>query len=247
MAEDSADIFVKFILDGSPIPGESNTQVSGDLFRGFYPTQMFEIDSFTFAVGIEDEDSHKHDDAAGQGRGGLGAAAGSVAGALGGGLGRAAVGGTNAALAGRHGGRPPQQSGGFKAFRSGKGGNVKYPVSVQPITITRPIDKSSPRLLQYCIDTTSFDSVSVVKRKAAGGPLAGQPYLRLDFVGVLIRDISWSNDEPIKEVTKLISRSITVRYRPQLPDGTLGAAKIGFWRLTGRRLGKPNAVTGAGQ
>ena len=122
-------------------------------------------------------------------------------------------------LAGRASGRSsPANS---RRSAAGKGGGVKYPVSVQPITITRPIDKSSPRLLQYCIDTTSFDSVSVVKRKAAGGPLAGQPYLRLDFAGVLIRDISWSNEEPIKEVTKLISRSITVRYRPSFRTAPL--------------------------
>ncbi len=228
MADDSTDIFIKFVLKAGAISGESSTDVGGaDLFNGFSPGKMFEIDSFSFAVGIDDDgdDQHKPEEAAAHNRG---SSAGTGSGA-GGALGRVAS--TAAALAGHHGSKPPpNQLGGYKAFRK-NGSGVKYPVSVQPITITRPIDKSSTELLKYCIATTSFESVSVVKRKAAGTPLAGQPYLRLDFVGVLIRDVSWSNDEPIKETTKLISRAITVRYKPQLLDGTLGAAKVGFWSM----------------
>ncbi len=220
MADDSADIFVKFVHKGRPIPSESTTSVgNAPLFTGFKPGSMFEIDSFTFAVGVEDdsESKNKTDDPVTRDRS-MGGAGRTVA---------------TAPAATRNGGtKPSNRLGGYQAFRSGRGG-VKYPVSVQPITITRPIDKSSPRLLQFCIDTTSFDSVSVVKRKAAGTLQAGEPYLRLDFVGVLIQDISWSNDQPVKETTKLISRAITVRYRPQLPNGDLGVPKIGFWNMFG--------------
>lgn len=227
MSEDSSDIFIKFVLRDNlkqgPIEGESTADISkDDLFKGFHAGQMFEIDSFSFAVGISDDsEDHKPGDAAAHDRGGSGRAGGAPV--------RTAP--AASALAGRHGGRPAgQQLGSYSAFRKG-GSGMKYPVRVDPITITRPIDKSSPRLLQYCIDTTSFESVTVVKRKAAGTLLAGQPYLRLDFVGVLIRDVSWSNDEPVKETTKLISRAITVRYKPQLLQGTLGVAKIGFWSM----------------
>jgi len=118
----------------------------------------------------------------------------------------------------------------FKGFRSGQS-NAKYPVSVQPITIVRPIDKASPVLLRKCIETETFISVSVVKRKAAGTAFAGEPYLRMDFVGVMIKDVSWSNDEPVKETTRLISRSIVIRYRPQASNGKLYPPVIGSWSM----------------
>lgn len=229
MPDDSGDIFIKFRKhDGQHLEGESTTQVGDSLlFTGFQAGRMFEIDSFSFSVGLsEDNDQHKHDNAGGHGQPGNGGGNGGLAGGI------TRVANTAASIAGRHSGKPQaQQQGGYKAFRAGTLGGAKYPVSVQPINITRPIDKSSPVLMRYCIATESFDRVSVVKRKAAGSTNAGEPYLRLDFKGVLIRDVSWTNDEPVKEVTQLISRAITVRYRPQLLSGKLGAPVVGFWSM----------------
>ena len=70
-----------------------------------------------------------------------------------------------------------------------------------------------------------------MKRKAAGGASAGEVYLRLDFVGVLITQVGWSNDDPVKETCQFIARAITVNYRPQLSDGTLGDTRHGFWSM----------------
>jgi type VI protein secretion system component Hcp len=109
---------------------------------------------------------------------------------------------------------------------------VKYGVQVQPMSFKRSIDRASISLLQYCINCTTFDSVTLVKRKATGGPAAGEPYLRMDFTGgVLIIEASWSNDEPVTEDCKFISRAISVQYRPQLPDGTLGIIRHGSWSM----------------
>jgi len=224
MADDSADIFVKFMLRSGAINGESTTEVgNADLFKGFKAVKMFEIDSFSFGVSVGDdsEGAQKHDAATAHGRGNNSGAGSTIGRFL----------STASNLVGYHGGKPPaQQSGQFQPFRKG-GGGTNYKVSLEFITITRPIDKSFTELLKYCISTTSFERVSVVKRKAAGTPLAGQPYLRLDFVGALIQEVTWTNDEPIKEVTKLITRATTVRYKPQLFDGTLGAARVGFWSM----------------
>jgi type VI protein secretion system component Hcp len=209
---DSSDILMKFVVHGSPIAGESTTELDipgksrSKLFGGFVKRQMFEIDSFKFSVGIEDD----------TGSGGPAAAGG----------GRTAP--------GQHGARGAAATstltGGFQAWGSGRP-HKKYPVNVNPITFTRPIDRSSPVLLQHCIKCTSFDSASLVKRKSAGSAAAGEPYLRMDFVGVLITQVDWSNDDPVKETCTFISRSITVRYRPQLPDGSLGIIRPGFWSM----------------
>jgi type VI protein secretion system component Hcp len=124
---------------------------------------------------------------------------------------------------------PPSSIGQFQAWRAG--GSAGYPISVQPITFTRGIDRTSTVFLHHCIKSESFDSASLVKRKASGGNISGEPYLRLDFSSVLITNVSWSNDEPVQETVQFISRAITVRYRPQLPDGTLGAIIQKFYPM----------------
>ena len=227
-AGESSDILMKFVLDGKAILGTSMTNLDArdrhtkrsTLLNGFHRDEMFEIDSFSFSVGVEDNEG------GGNGGGGKGGSPGGAHGAAG--AGTAAHGGGHAG--GAHGGGGRKPLGGFQAWRTGKA-HKKYPLSVQPITFTRGIDKTSRELLHYCIKCTSFDSVSLVKRKSAGSASAGEPYLRMDFVGVLIENVAWSNDDPVKETVKFISRSITVRYKPQLPDGTLGAARVGFWSM----------------
>jgi hypothetical protein len=84
---------------------------------------------------------------------------------------------------------------------------------------------------KYCIDRISYDSATLIKRKAAGGALSGEVFLRLDFTKVLMIGIDWDQDEPIKEKCKFISRAVTLHYRPQLPDGSLGAPKQAFWTM----------------
>jgi type VI protein secretion system component Hcp len=121
------------------------------------------------------------------------------------------------------------KAGGYQEFRSGKA--HKYPVDLQPITITRAIDAASSMLIQNCIDCTSYDSATIIKRKATGGVATGEVFLRLDFVGVLVTKISWENDDEVKESCEFIARSVTISYRPQLPDGTLGAIVSGFWSM----------------
>ncbi len=207
---DSSDILMKFVLDGRPISGESSSELEtagkprSKLLSGFQKLFMFEIDSFSFSIGIDD-DSGSGANPAGQKPGAHGAKGQGTA-------------------------NQPVTLGGFQAWRSGRGAK-KYPVNVQPVTFTRPIDRASTQLLQHCIKCTSFDSVTLVKRKAAGSAAAGEAYLRMDFTGVLITDIDWSDDDPVKETCKFISRAITVNYRPQLPNGTLGVIRPGFWSM----------------
>ena len=43
--------------------------------------------------------------------------------------------------------------------------------------------------------------------------------------------MDWSNDDEVEETCRLICRSVTINYRPQLPDGTLGALVPAFWSM----------------
>jgi type VI protein secretion system component Hcp len=120
-------------------------------------------------------------------------------------------------------------AGPFQSWRAGK--SVRYPLDVQPITFERLIDVSSTTLIQNCIDCISYDSATVIKRKPAGGELAGEVYLRMDFNGVLVTGVEWSDGDYVKETCTFICRSITVSYRAQLPHGGLGPVVSGFWSM----------------
>ena len=121
------------------------------------------------------------------------------------------------------------KAGAYQSWRSGK--VHKYPVDLQPISFSRMIDAASPALIQACIDCSSFDSATIIKRKAAGSIAAGEVYLRIDFVGVLVIEVEWEDEDEIKEDVKFISRNVTISYRPQKPDGSLGGIVTGFWSM----------------
>jgi type VI protein secretion system component Hcp len=215
MAEgEGTDLIMKFVLNGAAIQGESTTNLisvegrSNPLLTGFKQKSMFEIDSFTFKSGVIDDSTPKQAK-------------------------------TPAAAPAHHGKPPavaPAQStpGEFQMWRAGK--SHKYPVDLQPVSFTRSIDMSSTQLIQSCIDRVVFDSATLIKRKAAGGQAAGEVFLRLDFHGVLVVGVEWSNDIEVKETCQFICRSTTISYRPQLPDGTLGGTIARFWSMV------PNAT-----
>jgi len=101
----------------------------------------------------------------------------------------------------------------------------------EPVRISRIIDAASPTLMQYCFTSTTLDSAAIVKRRAGGGATSGYGYLRLDFTGVLIKDISWSDSHVVKETITFIYRQVQISYRPQESSGKLGAKVGASWAL----------------
>ena len=214
---DSSDIFMTLTGDAGPLEGESTTELKiagrppNELLNGFAPGRMFEITKFDFGVGVEQQAVEAFEYP------GLAQALASIPGMRPG----MRIGPRPGALPKR----PPRNP------NQPRPSLDESPVTVQPITFSRPMDKASHLLLHHTIARTFFRSAALVKRKSAGGNAAGEPYLRMDFKGVLLIDASWSDGEPIEETYTFHARAITMRYRPQLPDGSLGAAKVGFWSM----------------
>jgi type VI protein secretion system component Hcp len=104
-----------------------------------------------------------------------------------------------------------------------------FPGDLQPTHFTRRIDASSPVLMQKCIDREIFKRISLIKRRSTGGQAAGEVFLRLDFIEAMLKRVSWSNDDEVKEDCEFICRRICINYRPQLPDGSLGARIEKYW------------------
>jgi type VI protein secretion system component Hcp len=203
-AGDSSDLIMKFVLNGSPIAAESTTDVLSSQ-RSPNPLLNGFKPGHMFEVDEFSFSAGTHDDPSGNGQPKEKR------------KGKASTVAANA------------MPGGYQAWRAGKA--FKYPVDLQAIKFSRAIDAASSMLIQNCIDCTSYDSATIIKRKATGGIATGEVFLRLDFVGVLVTKISWENDDEVKESCEFITRSVTISYRPQLPNGTLGAIVSGFWSM----------------
>jgi len=103
---------------------------------------------------------------------------------------------------------------------------------VHPISFTRSVDFTSSLLMANLISRAGFSSGSMIKRKAAGGPASGEVFLRVDFFDVLVTDIDWDDDDQVEEKVDFICRSLTIRYRPQNQDGTLGNVRQCQWPIS---------------
>ncbi len=100
---------------------------------------------------------------------------------------------------------------------------------LQPVTFNRPIDASSPELLQNLIKGTGYQSASLIKRKAAGRVGSGDVFLRVDFTNVLLTNIGWDEGDEVVEKTTFICNKVSLRYRKQEFDGSLGPVIQGLW------------------
>jgi type VI protein secretion system component Hcp len=89
------------------------------------------------------------------------------------------------------------------------------------IIVKRRIDRASLAIMDCCFGAKSLASATIVKRRASGTDVAGEPYLKVKFTGVLITDVAWNDDELVNENFSFICRSMSFTYRAQNPDGSM--------------------------
>jgi type VI protein secretion system component Hcp len=118
-----------------------------------------------------------------------------------------------------------------------RGETKKYPVDLEPFTFSRQMDQASPVLFEMCCNSKSFASATLIKRKAAGTDASGRAFLRIDFEDVLVIGVDWDSGDVVKEKCKFICRGVKVQYKPQMPDGMLGAAVPGNWNRMMQKTG----------
>lgn len=184
------------------------------LLKGFKSGYVFEVFNFSFGTGMQ-WGSNEEDDEDGT---------------------------LNAITSGTSGMDPKQAAALRRAFQSrdrkkkkskkmsewtfGQPGNVE----MQPITFSRYIDQASSNILQRCFDSAYFEKVTIVKRRATGGQFAGYGFLRMDFGGVMVTQINWSDDDDVEEQVTFVCRSVQIQYKPMLPSGKLGGTIEGSWK-----------------
>jgi type VI secretion system secreted protein Hcp len=104
------------------------------------------------------------------------------------------------------------------------------------ITVTKPVDVASVRLLKASATGIPVATGRIVVRKAGATPLE---FLQIDLTNVLVRQVTTrgtpGDEIPMEDVT-LSPERITLSYRPQLSDGKLGTAVTVTYDATTARV-----------
>jgi type VI protein secretion system component Hcp len=117
-------------------------------------------------------------------------------------------------------------------------GSTNQSIDMGTISVTRTIDRASAVIMQCCFNCITLDSATIIKRRAAGKAglstqimESGATYLRLDFTGVLITAVDWSDQQVVTEKCTFVARQVQVQYRPQEASGKLGAKSGAKWAM----------------
>jgi type VI secretion system secreted protein Hcp len=119
------------------------------------------------------------------------------------------------------------QSGTMHAGGGGGGGKV----SVQDLSLTKWIDKSSPNLMAYCSSGAQYKEAKLTVRKAGGKePLE---YLIITMKDVIVTSVSTGGsggEDRLTENVSLNFAAVLVDYQAQKPDGSKdgGPVKYGW-------------------
>ena len=106
---------------------------------------------------------------------------------------------------------------------TGPGGGAGK-VSVNDISITKWVDKSSPTLLLACCTGQHFKEANLTVRKAGTTPLE---YIKLQMKELIISSISTGGsggEDRLTENVTLNFAEFKIAYTPQKPDGSGDAA-----------------------
>lgn len=111
----------------------------------------------------------------------------------------------------------------------GGGGSGK--VSVNDLSVTKWIDKSSPTLLLSCCNGKHYKEGLLTVRKAGEKPLE---YLKLTMKELLISSITnggSGGEDRLTENLTLNFAEFKIEYTPQKPDGSGDAAVEAGWNI----------------
>jgi len=112
----------------------------------------------------------------------------------------------------------------------GGGGSGK--VSVNDLSFTKYIDKSSPDLVLACCNGKHFDKATLIVRKAGEKPLE---YLTITMTEVIITSIQTGGsggEDRLTENVTLNFGKFKHDYKEQTKDGTAGATPTATWSIS---------------
>lgn len=115
------------------------------------------------------------------------------------------------------------------------GGSGAGKVSVQDLSVTKYIDKSSPVLFQHCCNGKHISKGQLIVRKAGEKPLE---YILVDFKDIIVTHISMGGsggEDRLTENVTLNFREFHVKYAVQNKDGSKGAETEHKWDIAANK------------
>jgi type VI secretion system secreted protein Hcp len=116
------------------------------------------------------------------------------------------------------------------SMSSGGGGGTGK-VSMQDVSITKWVDKASPKLLNNCASGKHIKKAVLTVRKAGEKPLE---YIKMTLEDLLISSISVGGSQGEERLTENVTLNFSVihyDYTPQNPDGGPGTMVPFGWDL----------------
>ena len=104
-------------------------------------------------------------------------------------------------------------------------------VSVQDLSFTKYVDKSSPNLMKACCNGKHIEECTLVVRKAGETPLE---YLIIGMKNALVASVSTGGsggEDRLTENVVLNFSEVHVEYVPQMPDGSGDASVLMGWNI----------------
>jgi type VI protein secretion system component Hcp len=107
-------------------------------------------------------------------------------------------------------------------------GPPKIRVDFDRFNFSRIIDRASMTFFQQCCNQDSFEKAILVKRVSTGlqggDKRQSMGYLKFVFFHVLLVSFGWDDGDLITENCEFICKKMTLDYKQQDADGSLGAA-----------------------
>ena len=103
------------------------------------------------------------------------------------------------------------------------GGNRAGRACVSAFNFSKPVDKASPLLMANAVSGMAFKSAVLTARKAGKGQ---QEYFKVTLENVLVSSYQSGGSNaalPVDQFSLNFAR-MTIEYRPEKPDGSLGPA-----------------------
>jgi type VI protein secretion system component Hcp len=105
------------------------------------------------------------------------------------------------------------------------GANGAFVSDIEPVSISKRLDRSSTTLLERCMTSFKFNSATIIKRRAIGqGKLRG--FVRFDFYDVMLTELNWDDDDVTKESFRFVCRGVVVQYSAETFSSASNAAVL---------------------
>jgi type VI secretion system secreted protein Hcp len=103
-------------------------------------------------------------------------------------------------------------------------------VTFNPFSITRKVDRASPKFFEKACSGVPFLAAQLGLRKEASGSGSGPFFLVFKFKLVAVKSVSWSqSDGSPKETLTFDYGGLQIFYGPQKADGSMFATVAGGW------------------